>query len=342
MKRNTLILCVLLLLFNTGCIRRPFVEDRTEIYLSLKVNLDIQPSVLTPEETDMALPELFRVCLCDRETGELVYEDFVGPEGGYIYPKAGTYNLLVYNFNTEATLIRNENNLYTAEAFTGEISKFQKSQLKRFLTVRRRAYELAKKKKTKTDKVSTENETKVPQEKIVNEPDHVFAGRKENLVIPQLQAGANRNLVIEVKAKTIVEVWNVKMTHVEGCQYISNVNALMTGMAESSMLYSEKDSDRPVTLFFGMKVGKDHKSLIASFRTFGKIPSSLNYLELDLNISDSGGQEHVNHFDVTDQFTGNEEHLIIVNQPIVIQPPKSGGFAPEVDDWDDVETDIII
>ena len=355
MKRLTLILCFIAFFISTSCERRPFIENRTEINLSLKINMKIQSSIVMPDGgVDVEEPELVRVCLCDRKTGEVVYQEFVGPKGGYIYPEPGVYDILVYNINTESTIIRNENNLNTAEAFTGEISKFQKAQIEKFLTARRLAKEQALKEKgqkeaaaknedTKTDTTKTGDETKVPLERIVNEPDHVFVGRQDNIVIPQLQAGESRNLVIEIDARTIVEVWNIKMTNIEGCEYISNVNALMTGMAESTMMYTGEDTDRPVTIFFGMQVGKDKKSLIASFRTFGKNPFYQNNLELDLNVTDTGGNEHIHHFDVTDQFDGNDEHLIIVDKPIKVEPPKSGGgFAPEVDDWEDVETDIII
>ena len=59
---------------------------------------------------------------------------------------------------------------------------------------------------------------------------------------------------------------------------------------------------------------------------------------------DSGGGDHLFHFDVTDQFTDNEDRYILIKEKIVIEEPKveGGGFQPVVDEWDDVITDIIL
>ena len=334
MKKSLILSFLLCLLACVGCVRRPFVENRTEINLSLKIQMSVEHEMNIPE------PELVRVCLCDPETGKIEYEDYLGPHGGYIYPKPGIYDIMVYNINTESTIVKNENNLFTAEATTGEISKFLKSQLKRFLTAR----QVAKRKAELKDTTGTDSDTKVPLEKIVNEPDHVFVGKKDNIEIPTLQAGESRDLVIQMDATSIVEVWKVRMTDVKGTEYISQVSALMTGMVESKMMYSGKISDNAVTIYFEMKVGEDKKSLEATFRTFGKNPLFENLLELDLNVTDTGGEEHYHHFDVTDQFDENKDHLIIVDEPVEIEKPQTGGggFAPEVDDWEDVNTDIII
>lgn len=125
--------------------------------------------------------------------------------------------------------------------------------------------------------------------------------------IPQVEEGDILDMTVYVDISTVVETWYVKLSNVTDVENISPI-----------------------------------KSLVAMFRTYGKNPLYDNMLDLDLEIVDTGGKEEYFTFDVTDQFDGNKEHWIIIDDPIIIDKPAGGGFLPMVDEWKDIETDIII
>lgn len=324
MRRMRYIFALVVLLFAAAsCQRRPFNEATTAISLVLELETQIV------QENALLMPELMKVCFCDPATGRVVYTDYVGPEGGYVHPYPGDYKLLVYSFGMESTIMRNEDNFCTVEAYTNEVSSFIKSQMAEFLTKRS---EMASK---------AGDDTKGPEEKIVNEPDHVFVATEDNVHIPALLAGENEHIVISMKAETVVETWKVVFENVEGTEWISSVRALISGMVESEFISTRRQSENAVTIYFEMFEGEDQQSLVGTFRTFGKHPMMENNLSLDLNITDTGGNQHNFHFDITEQFNDNDEMILVVEDDIKIEKPQGGGgFAPEVDDWKDVITNI--
>ena len=84
------------------------------------------------------------------------------------------------------------------------------------------------------------------------------------------------------------------------------------------------------------------KCLKGKMNTFGVHPDNLTGATLDLNIQDTGGTDFTYHFDVSDQFQNNDLRYILIEEPIVVEEPKvvGGGFKPEVDQWEDVRTEI--
>ena len=105
-------------------------------------------------------------------------------------------------------------------------------------------------------------------------------------------------------------------------------------------------SEKVVSVFFDMTIQDREdgqgKCLKGKVNTFGLHPDNLAGATLDLNIQDKGGTDFTYHFDVTDQFENNEQRYILIDVPIVVEEPKvtGGGFQPEVDQWEDVRTDI--
>ena len=112
------IICFLLILATaaSSCQRRPFSENTTAVNMKLKIKTEVVNGGTVSQ------PEMMRVDLFDTETGEIAYSDYIPPTGGYIYPRPGKYDLLVYNIGTESTIVRNEKNKNTVEAYTNEVS----------------------------------------------------------------------------------------------------------------------------------------------------------------------------------------------------------------------------
>lgn len=340
MKKLTLItLLALLLAFATSCQRRGFSEHTTAINLKLDLKIDIEHAGM------VSLPDMVRVDLFNLKTGEIEYTDYLPASGGYIYPRPGVYDLLVYNIGTETTIVRNESNLGTVEAYTNEISAFVKSQMQNFLASRLQL-RTEKAKNSPEDNVSKAPLTKDPilegTERIVNEPDYLWVGRLKNLEIPALALEEEREMTILVESSSVVETWRIVVKPVEGLEWVSKVTALITGQTESTFIGPDEDSQGVATIYFEMGKDEGSKSLVGTFNTFGKNPLYSSFLSLDLNIIDNLGDGHHFHFDITEDFFNNPDFYILIEKPIVIEEPKveGGGFKPTVGDWEDVRTDI--
>lgn len=328
-----LLVCTLLA---GACQRRPFSSRNTGVNMVLKINTRIVNQV------DVALPANMRVGMYSPDNHSLSYADFVGPEGGYISPEPGTYDILVYNFETESTILRGEDDFLKAEAYTNEISPYLKGQIKALLEQRRKLRQERLAASSVSETAATDDE-----ERVVYEPDHLFVGRFKGQEIPQLLLEeGDREIVIEVNAESLVETWNVEIHGVEGAEYISSVSAIISGQAASSFLYSGEDSKESVSVYFTMQTNKmkgaDEGMIMGTFNTFGKIPGVTSDLSLDVSVTNTAGDTYNLHYDVTSDFMDNPDQLIVIEDDISIDPPSSGGggFDPSVEDWDDVETDI--
>ena len=167
-------------------------------------------------------------------------------------------------------------------------------------------------------------------------------GRADEVEIPVIYEGEEREVVIEVDAHPEVETWKVTVANVKGLEYVQNVVAVISGQAESHFIGRGEDSGESVSIYFEKKKDMENKVLTGTFNTFGKHPTEKGILSLDINVTDTGGSDHHFHFDVDSQFQDNPDSHIVIDDPIEIEEPKvaGGGFAPSVDDWEDVNTDI--
>ena len=328
-----LLVCTLLA---GACQRRPFSSRNTGVNLVLKINTRIVNQV------DVALPANMRVGMYNPDNHSLSYADFVGPEGGYISPEPGTYDILVYNFETESTILRGEDDFLKAEAYTNEISPYLKGQIKALLEQRRKLRQERLAASSVSETAATDDE-----ERVVYEPDHLFVGRVKGQDIPQLLLEeGDREIVIEVEATSIVETWKIEIRGVQGAEYISSISAIISGQAASTYLYSGEDSDESVSVYFTMQTNRartsDEGMIMGSFNTFGKKPGVESELSLDVSITDSGGNTYDIHYDITSDFQDNPERVIVIEDDIKIDPPSSGGggFDPSVEDWDNVTSEI--
>ena len=328
-----LLVCTLLA---GACQRRPFSSRNTGVNLVLKINTRIVNQV------DVALPANMRVGMYNPDNHSLSYADFVGPEGGYISPEPGTYDILVYNFETESTILRGEDDFLKAEAYTNEISPYLKGQIKGLLEQRRKLRQERLAASSVSETAATDDE-----ERVVYEPDHLFVGRVKGQDIPRLLLEeGDREIVIEVDATSIVETWKIEIRGVQGAEYISSISAIISGQAASTYLYSGEDSDESVSVYFTMQTNRartsDEGMIMGSFNTFGKKPGVESELSLDVSITDSGGNTYDLHYDITSDFLDNPERVIVIEDDISIDPPSSGGggFDPSVEDWDNVTSAI--
>ena len=317
MKR-TLIYILMLLCVMTSCRRRPLTTaDYTVI-----VNIEIEKDIVNYEvEKD---PSLMRCIFYDSESGAFVTQAFLPPTGGQVsLVPAREYDVLVYNFDTESTWIEEENWFDMIYASTSLIPDSFRTKLRSRANLKAGNGEV---------------------EKIVYDPDHLFVGRLNDVFIPARSVDAPA-VVLNIKCETVVETWLLEARTVTGAENIGTVAAVITGLSESNKIGLNERSPQFVSIYFDNQVIHEDGLLTAKFNTFGWNPKISEKQVLSLVFTDTGGKGHVFNFDVSKQFPDNKEQIIRIDAEIHIPEPISsgdGGFAPVVDEWDDVHTDIII
>ena len=305
-----LLLCILPI----SCKRRPLtVADYTVI-----VNIDIEKEIVNYKyEKD---PSLMRCIFYDSESGAFVTQAFLPATGGQVSLIPGReYDVLVYNFDTESTWLENENWFQRIYASTSLIPDSFRTKL------RSRA--------TKTD-----------EEQIVYDPDHLYVGRLHDVFIPSRSVDAPP-VILDVVCETVVESWILEAKTITGVENIGSVAAVITNLTGSNKIgYNQRTTDN-VSVYFDNQVIDENGVLTARFNTFGWHPGITEPQVLSLVFTDIAGNGHVYNFDVSNQFPDNKEQIIRIETEIDIPEPMTGGdggFVPKVDEWDEINTDIII
>lgn len=324
MKKTRFIMFALLLFATLSCHRMPLHDlERRDLKLVLKLILDldvkIDPTaeVDIPIETSIEKPEHMRACFYGADNRNLVYNEYVGPEGGSISTPPGKYKMVVYSFGTEFTQIRNDGNLSTIEAFTSDITSSKSGALA----------------------ACTRGAGDEPQGPIIYAPDHLLVS-VQDVEIPERTTGA-QEIVINSTVQTIIETYTFKVSKVTGAQYIKNVEAFVTNQALSNYFGRGEVNEQPATIYFPVGVNRKEGYLYCTFNTFGKLPGESRSF-LHIVITDSGGEEYHISEDITNQFDDDEHHIVIDDPVDIPTPQTSSGIAPTVDPWSEENTDVPI
>lgn len=309
-----IMLLALLCISSSSCKRRPLtVADYMVI-----VNIEIEKDIVNYEvEKD---PSLMRCIFYDSESGGFVTQAFLPPTGGQVSLIPGReYDVLVYNFDTESTWLEEENWFHKIYASTSLIPDSFRTKL------RSRA-------------------SKADEEQIVYDPDHLFVGRLNDVFIPARSVEAPP-VVLDVLCETVVESWIIEVRTVTGKENIGSMAGVVTCLSESNRIGPNERSNQYVSVYFDNQEIDDNGLLTARFNTFGWHKGLTDPQILSLVFTDIAGNGHVFNIDVSNQFPGNEEQIIRINTEIDIPEPMTGGdggFVPKVDEWDEINTDIII
>ena len=343
MRKHLLIFIALVLTVLSGCERRPLEYGSSNLDLRLNIKLDVK---VNGQVKNLPKPEMMRVMFFDPDTYELVTESYLPAEGGRISLPPGRYKFIGYNFDTEATLLRNDRNYYSIEAYTNEISSALKSSLLSSIQYGRSAAT-----KTGDDRAWSAAFSKVMENPIIYEPDHLFVSHQDIEVF-----NTSEPQTIETEAETIIETWKISVK-ISNEQYIASARALITGQIASNFIGLPKEqgkTDTDATLMFDMDAGSDSREndvLVGTFNTFGKNPNVESRLWLTIIIKTVGGDTLEWHRDITEEFTMddaiNDQTIHIEDGEIVIPEPEnpaggSGGFQPGVNDWDEEDIPINI
>lgn len=343
MRVSRHILAALLLLTVTACQRRPLEMSSVSINLNLRIKLNVQ---VNGQYQELPEPEMMRVMFFNPETDNLITESYLPAKGGRITLPPGKYKYIGYNFDTESTLLRNDRNFNSIEAYTNEVPKSLKASMINAILY-------GKKTNTKADDDETEWAEAVEQMEenpVVYEPDHLFVSRKDVEIL-----NVSGDQTIEADAETIIETWKITL-RIKNAKYIASAKALITGQIASNFIGLPKEegkTDTDVTLLFDMKAGSDSDEndfLEGQFNTFGKNPAVESRLWLTIIIKTTGGETLEWHQDITEEYTtemAHEEQIIQLEDEIEVPEPANpegggGGFQPGVDDWNEENVPIDI
>ncbi len=351
MKRLMYILTIIAVVLFAGCERRPLLDMCNTHYVRVYID-EALPNVTQGFYNESYVkptynrPDVLRLILADPETGEEKAVRFLRDMGqdergffyeGWIVADPGRYNLMVYNFDTETTHVDNHNNYIDAKASTNEIASHLRSRIP-----------------SRGENV---------EEKIVYDPDHLFAATCGELDVPyveEVDTLLNHDGEHFV-AKSIVKSYYLQVK-VKGMEYATSSVGLLSGMSGSAWVNgSGMDTDDNVTVYFELqpedgraagiaRAGDDGAvTIYTTFSTFGKLPDAENQLEITFDFLTIYGEPHSETLNITSTFSTTEavekqwlllDHVIEIPEP----PNQAGGegFKPVVDEWSDVNTNIEI
>ena len=315
MKRIPIyIIAMLLCILASSCKRRPLTTADYMVIVNIEIEKDIVNHTVEKD------PSLMRCIFYDSESGGFVTQAFLPPTGGQVsLIPSREYDVLVYNFETESTWLEDENWFNKIYASTSLIPDSFRTKL------RSRA-------------------TKGEEELIVYDPDHLFVGRLNDVFIPARSVDAPP-VVLNVNCETVVESWLLEVKTITGVKNIGSMAAVITSLSGSNRIGPNERSTNFVSVYFDNQVIDENGLLTAKFNTFGWHKDIKEKQILSLVFTDVAGKGHVFNVDVSNQFPNNKEQIIRIELDIDIPEPMTsgdGGFVPKVDDWDEINTDIII
>lgn len=309
-------------------------------------------------------PEVMKVVLADPDDGRVVAEKYLRSQGddehghyydGYIICDPGKWNMMAWNFDTEATRISSPSNIYEAGAYTSGIASHLYGALWSRTKGLKGVIDGTKSDGSTLDGSKTEFD--FSGEKIAYEPDHLFVAKEDGVSIGY--TGSIDTLRTSsggyFQAESIVETWFIQV-NITGVSRLSSSNMLLSGMSGSKRLIDgELDRENPVTVYFEMNANavtdaeKDTGVLYSTFSTFGRLPDGKNMFNVSFDMTTKAGKAVSATFDITDEFdkdNAKNHRWIILDRSILIPESEpggqGGGFSPGVRDWNDVNTDLTI
>lgn len=327
-----------------SCIRRPLEDMMEQVAIRVDVNVKAVANVSCDVYNEnIPVPnvntDMMRVMVYDPGTRNLLTQSFISQKteengdqvlSGMLNISYGNYDFLIYNFDTPTTQVSGENNENSILGYTSEIPDAMRT---RYLGTKAGEY----------DNVH-----------INYEPDHLMVAREHNLRV----SPRDTLVVIKTVATTVVDTYYIQI-HVEGMQYASSATAIINGLSPSNHFgLNERTLDPTAAVCFEMLKSQDPRLpgenkdvLCAVFNTFGKIPEATSNLHVTFNVVDVAGnlqQKDINLDTVFKSQDAIEHHWLLIDETWVIQKPddtpqnSGGGFRPVVDDWEEINENIIL
>ena len=325
-----------------GCSRRPLEEPTDQSMVQVRLLIEGISNV-TKDIYNEKIPvpsvstDILRVVFYDNSGEHLLSEGFITEKGkdesgneviyGNVSLSPGRYRLLAYNFDTPSTLIKGLNKWSTATAYTSEISDALHSQLG-----------------NRTDN----------NEMIYYEPDHLFVARDADLSVE----ARKEKVLIKMNAESVVDTYYIQI-RVKNLEHAANATAVLTGLSPANSFGDNiREEDSSASIFIEMvksvdeRIEEENQDVIcAVFNTFGKLTNVPSHLYVTFNVVTRAGEIVEKTVDLAEVFAtedAQKRHWLLIDEvwelPVPDTPASSGsgGFSPEVNDWDEEEETIPI
>lgn len=335
---------ILATIFIASCERRPLVDPDNSLRVEVAVDVsdvkNISCDIYNPAiQVDTIDPETMRVLFYDSD-GESIVADtyisnsYVNEDGnkvlyGDVNINPGDYKMVIYNFDTEATLIRNAQEFNTIEAYTDNVSEVI---TKKYVS------------KVESDSLDVDH--------IMYEPDHLVVSSRPDLEIPYHEGV----YTVKTDAYTVVDTYYLQIK-VTGIKNAASASAILSGLSSSNFIATDSRVEDPEAIvYFTLQKSVDphnnYDVICAVFNTFGKINGLESNLEVTFNVNTIGGRV-INKsypigylFQTPDAINHHwlllEEVLDIPPDPTPDSPSGNGGWSPEVDEWEEENYDIVL
>lgn len=336
LQHQRFVLSILLLVLAAGCQRIPMHERGAGIYLRVSIDQSLDPAMSALLDFDARpslrervagkKPELVRVCFYDAVSHELVAEDFLPAEGGFVDIAAGVYDVIVYSLGTEATQVSGTEVRAGGYAFTdptGIRVKLLSAQAK----------------EEDDDPIGTE------EQPVIFEPDHLFVGKIAGARVSLHPDDAEPEVLV-TELSRISESWILEIEDIVGAAHIQKAEVYVTGQAAGRFLWDGRTTNHPCALGIETEIDIQRRRLFSVFNTFGKYPQPDCDVMVYVLVTTNSNAHCLYVYDVTDQWLNpdNSAHLIRIRDRMEIPGDDYHGndFNPVVTDWDGVEIPVLI
>lgn len=275
--------------------------------------------------------------------------DFEGAEGGEISIKAGRYEVLCYNNDTEEVLFRNMHDFRLHEAYGREADLFEPVGA------------LAPSRLPRAPEAEDEGIAACPDmmwgctaTDVTVEPQGVSyfcvpEGDKDPWLGENMHTYTENTITLYPHDLTCLYSYEIR--NVKNLEYVQTASASLSGMSPSIFLSSEALHRQRATLPVEAKLNRDEHTITGMFLTFGHHEENPEAHRMMLYVWATDGNRYAfgstgTHMDVTDQVHSapNRRRVHLIIDGLEMPSPISGeeGFNPSADEWSEVETDIIM
>lgn len=262
------------------------------------------------EDDIKAKSQFFYVAVYNQDGKSDVITSFIESDGGYVSVPRGKYDILIYSFDFESIIIKLTKEFFTSYATTTQAKP-------------NNVFKIFK-----------------PNEKTLNETDTLFyTGTYEGIDIDY----SDNEYIVEIAPKNIIKHFEIRVG-VTNPESIGDIHGVVSGLSGSYLLGRKETANDSVSVKTRLRLDKDKKYLIFNFNTFGLIPNSTHYINVDVELMNN--ENRFFGFNITRELKRIPNGGIITLDSIVDLPIVTvggGGIGASVGDWGGEEgVDIIL
>lgn len=323
-----------------ACERRPLYDPEERIRISVEVDVDnisnVTCDIYNPKlEVPDLTTDMMRVLVYGPTSKALLTQGFISEKStaanghqvisGTIEVGYGDFDIVSFNFDTPTTTTRDENAEGSLTAYTDEIPASVKAS---YLT---KATDFAA----------------LPA---YYDPEHLFVSREMGYHISQ----RDTLVTIYTQARTIIDTYYIQI-RIAGLQNVANATGVVSGLSPSNAFVANVRATSPSSgIYFDLSkstdehlAGENKDVICALFNTFGKIDSATS--DVLFTVTDVNGEVHQKTVNLDTIFKSEDaikHHWLLIDEIWEIDVPdptpgtSSGGFQPEVGDWESQEGGI--